>query len=107
MRTVILDQANVAALVPEEHQILAKHSDEFGGGLLGYLTRGRHRQPVAPQPLARRSTWPHLREKVVLLFGEHLSLSSRGSPTASSPQSSLQPRAYASLARAVGSCALM
>ena len=43
---------DVAALVLEEHQVLAQHADELGRALVGQLLGDADREPVAAEQLA-------------------------------------------------------
>src|SRR4051794_9648476 len=74
VRTMVLDEANIAALIPEEHQIFGEDADE-PGGLLVQLLSDRYGVPVAAKELACGRARAHPGYPLVFLSGQHSHLS--------------------------------
>ena len=71
MRAVAVEQAVAAALVAEQHEVLAEHAHRLGRPLLGKLVGERHRMPVMPHQRAAFGARPDAGDQLVLLGTHH------------------------------------
>ena len=67
MRAVAVEQAVAAALVAEQHEVLAQHAHRLGGTLLRELVGERHRMPIVPHQRAAFGARPDAGDQLVLL----------------------------------------
>ena len=71
MRAVAVEQTVPAALVAEQHEILAQHAHRLGRPFFGQLLGQRHRMPVMPHQGAALGARPDPRDQLVLLGRHH------------------------------------
>ena len=71
MRAVAVQQAVAAALVAEQHEVLAEHAHRLGGPLLRQLVGERHRMPIVPHQRAAFGARPDAGDQLVLLGTHH------------------------------------
>ena len=65
---VVSQEANTAALVLEQYEVLAQYPRRIGGPVLQYIPRGNS-MPVAAEQLAHGGPRPYSRKEIVLLCG--------------------------------------
>ena len=71
MRAVAVEQAVPAALVAEQHEVLAQHAHRLGRPLGRQLVGERHRMPVVAHQRAALGARPDAGDQLVLLGAHH------------------------------------
>jgi hypothetical protein len=71
MRAAAVEQAVPAALVAEQHEVLAQHAHRLGRPLVGQFLGQGHRMPVVPHQRATHGARPDPGDQLVLLGRHH------------------------------------
>ena len=71
VRAVAVQEAVAAALVAEQHEVLAEHAHGLGGTFPGKLVGERHRMPIVPHQRAAFGARPDAGDQLVLLGTHH------------------------------------
>jgi hypothetical protein len=71
MGATVVEQADIAALVAEQHQGLAQDAHHLGWILRRKLARHAYGQPIAAQQLARRRARPDSGQHIVFCSRQH------------------------------------
>jgi hypothetical protein len=71
MRAPVVEKANSAFLITEQHKIFTQDADELGWMFFGELLSHANRKPIPAQQLSSRRTGPHSREELVFFSGKH------------------------------------
>ena len=71
MRAAAVEQAVPAALVAEQHEVLAQHAHRLGRPLVGQFVGERHRMPVVAHQRAALGAGTDAGDQLVLLVAHH------------------------------------